>query len=278
MPCIGLGTYQMSGDSCTTAVCSALRLGYRHVDTASVYRNEAAVAKGIADSGIARRDIFITTKLQPKDHGVGAYDACIASLSRLNTDYVDLLLIHWPGVAGRRLDDPSIKETRKESWLAFQRLHREGKARAIGVSNYMPHHLEELCTAPWCEVQPAVNQFELHPLLQQADAVAACRKFGVVVEAYSSLARGAPALLTSEAATRIAATHSATVPQVCLAWALAKGFVVIPKSTDPARIAENFGAATLAPRLTADEIASLDALEASAGSMRTCWDPTTVVA
>lgn len=276
MPCIGLGTYQMSGDACTAAVCCALRTGYRHIDTASVYRNEDAVAKGIADSGVPRSDIFITTKLQPKDHGAGAYDACIASLARLKTGYVDLLLVHWPGVAGRRLDDPAIKDVRKESWLALQRLHKEGKARAIGVSNYMPHHLEELCTAPWCEVQPAVNQFELHPLLQQADAVVACRKYGVVVEAYSSLARGAPALLTSEAATRIAAAHAGTVPQVCLAWALAKGFVVIPKSTDPARIAENFGAAALASKLTPEDIASLDALEAAAGSLRTCWDPTTV--
>jgi 2,5-diketo-D-gluconate reductase A len=275
MPQIALGTFEMKGGPCVSAVTEALRQGYRHIDTAAVYRNEADVAEGIKLSGVPRADIFITSKLRPHDQGEGAYEACLQSLRNLGTDYLDLYLIHWPGVTGKKLDDPEIKDIRKQSWLALQRLYTEGKCRAIGVSNYMPLHLDELCAAPWCEVKPMVNQFELHPLLKQQKAVNACARHGIVVEAYSSLARGSPRLLESPVVLRIAEAHKASPAQVALAWALAKGFVVLPKSTHAERIASNLAAATLA--LTTDDVTALDALEETEGSVRTCWDPTTVL-
>ena len=160
-----------------------------------------------------------------------------------------------------------------QSWLCLERLQREGKARAIGVSNYMPWHLEELCGVPWCTVKPAVNQFEISPLLQQREAVAACVKWGIVVEAYSSLARGDPALMEHAAVTTPAAAHRVTPGQVLLRWGVQHGYVVIPKSTNPDRIASN--AALFDWALTGDEMAALDALECGG---RKCWDPTTIVA
>lgn len=273
MPLLGLGTFQVRDTLCVDAVKAAIAAGYRHIDTAAIYRNEEAVAKGIAESGVPREQLFITSKLKPHDHGEGAYAAAVASLERLSTPYFDLYLIHWPGVAGKKLDDPAQKDIRKASWLALQRLYDEGKARAIGVSNYMPGHLEELCTAPWCTVKPHVNQFELHPLLQQADVVAACRAHGIAVEAYTSLAQGDAKLLAAPAVTAAAAAHGVTPAQVCLRWAVQKGYVVLPRSTKSERIVSN--GAIFGWELTGDEMAALDALECG---HRFCWDPTAVKA
>lgn len=181
--------------------------------------------------------------------------------------------MHWPGVSGKAVDAADLKDERKASWLALQRLYREGRVRSIGVSNYMPWHLEELCTAPWCEVKPMVNQFEIHPLLPQADMVAASRRWGCAVEAYSSLARAAPELLESEAVKGAAAAHGVTPAQVALRWAVQQGFIVIPKSVQAARLAEN--AAILTWALSEDEMAAISAL--SCGK-RMCWDPTKVTA
>jgi 2,5-diketo-D-gluconate reductase A len=173
------------------------------------------------------------------------------------------------------VDDARQRALRRESWEALQRLHAEGRVRAIGVSNYMPWHLEELCGAPWCTVRPCVNQIELHPLLQQRETVAACRKFNIQVEAYSSLARGAPELMGAPPVTAAATAHGKTAAQVVLRWAVQKGYVVIPKSVKPERIAQNadvFGWA-----LAAAEEAALDGMEAAHGSsLRVCWDPTTI--
>lgn len=274
IPQIGLGTWQLTGDDAYKAVLAALRAGYRHVDSAAVYRNEEQVGKAVRDSGIPRDELFITTKLQPRDHGEGAYAACVASLAKLGMDYVDLYLIHWPGVAGRALDDPGIRDVRRVTWEAMQRLHAEKKARAVGVSNFMAWHIEELVTAPWCSVLPAVNQIELHPLLQQREAVAACEKHGIVVEAYSSLARGAPQLLEAPQLRAAAEAHGVTTSQVALRWALQRGYVIIPKSSKPERIAANMD--VLGFTLTAEEMDAITALETADTRLRTCWDPTTV--
>lgn len=304
MPQVQLGTYQLKGEACQSAVSAALKVGYRAMDSASVYRNEEDVRLALASSGLKREEVWLTTKLQPKDQGEKAYAACLASLEKLGTDYCDLYLIHWPGVQSYKLDDPVIKEERKKSWLALQRLYKEGKCRAIGVSNYMPLHLTELCEAEWCEVKPMVNQFEIHPLLQQREAQECCRKYGVAVQAYSSLARGAKELLEAEAVQQAAKRHGKTAGQVVLRWAVQQGIAVLPKSQNAARIQENAdvgvpmpvklgeaaeaaagagaagaaasGSSTSAWSLTEEEMAAISALEAEKGSMRTCWDPNTV--
>lgn len=277
MPMVGLGTFQAASTGCEEAVATALKTGYRLIDTASVYRNEAAVAAGIKASGIDRSQVFVTSKLQPTEAGDGAYEACLKSLERLGMDYVDLFLIHWPGKAKLAIDDPAQSEHRKRSWQALQRLYEEGKCRSIGVSNFMPKHLNELCSAEWCTVKPAVNQFELHPLLKNEDAVACCDRWGVQVQAYSSLARGATQLLDSKAVTAAAAAHGATPAQIVLRWALQKGYCVIPKSIKPERIVENWvGATTTEWSLSGEEMTALDSLEKKVGTLRTCWDPTTI--
>lgn len=287
LPRVGLGTYQVRGAECAAAVAAALRAGYRHIDTAAVYRNEGDVADGIAASGLPREQLFITSKLQPKDAGDGAYDACLRSLAALRTGYLDLYLVHWPGAQGMRLDDPALPEVRRRSWRCLERLHAEGRVRAIGVSNFTPAHLAEF-DGGWASVRPMVNQFELHPLCPAREIVAACRARGIEVVAYSSLARGAPQLLEAPAVAAAAAAHGVTPPQVALRWAVQRGFAVIPKSVRPDRVVENGPAAVGdgAPwSLTDEELAATDALgdpgaapgAARGGAvLRTCWDPYTV--
>lgn len=292
MPLLGFGTYCLRGPACVAAVEAALTCGYRLLDTAAVYRNEADVAEGLRRSGVPRADVFITSKLRPHDAGPPAYDACLASLAALGTPYLDLYLIHWPGRAGVALGDAvAQRAARRESWRALRRLLREGRVRAIGVSNFTPAHLAQLEEDAAADDaadagagaggndddggrRPSVNQVELHPLLQQRHVVAACAARGVVLQAYSSLARGAPALLAHPHVAAAAAAHGVTPGQVALRWALQRGFAVIPKSASRARIVENAGA--LRWRLGDAEMAALDALEDAVGSTRTCWDPHTV--
>jgi 2,5-diketo-D-gluconate reductase A len=287
MPQLGLGTYQMRGEPCASAVASALRLGYRLVDTAAVYRNEEDVAEGIRRSGVPREAVFVTSKLRPQDHGDGAYAAALQSLARLSTPYVDLFLVHWPGVAGKKPDDPSQASIRRRTWRDLERLHREGKARAIGVSNFLPRHLDSLAEEDGGEaaggeaaggapfVPPAVNQIELHPLLQQRGVVEACEARGIVVESYATLARGADALLAHPSVLRIAGEHAMTPAQVCLRWAVQRGWVVIPKSTSAERIRENLLALAGAD-LSEAEVRELNGLEEEGKGLRTCWDPNTI--
>ncbi len=179
IPQLGLGVWQTArGQVTRDAVASALRLGYRHVDTARIYGNERDVGLGVRDSGVARDQVYVTTKLWNDDQGFdSALRAFDASLARLGLEYVDLYLLHWP-VAGQRLD----------SWRALERIHGEKRARAIGVSNFMPGHLEELLAR--AQVVPAVNQIEVHPFLQHRETRALCAKRGIVVEAYSPLTHG----------------------------------------------------------------------------------------
>jgi diketogulonate reductase-like aldo/keto reductase len=274
MPAFGLGTFQMQGHTCHAAVLSALALGYRLIDTASVYRNEKEVGAAVDASGIPRSEIFITSKLRPQDHGARAYDAALASLSALGTPFFDLFLVHWPGVAGMKPHAPAQAAVRKETWLAMQRLLAEGKARAIGVSNYTEAHLAELCDAEWCTAKPALNQFELHPLLQQRCLVDECRRRGIAVQAYSSLAQGDKRLLEAPPLVEAAAARGGgvTPAQVALAWALQKGYSVLPRSARAERLSENAGA--LKVLLSPEEVARIDGLECGA---RICWNPYTVI-
>lgn len=255
LPRMGFGVYQAPrGEVTRAAVREALRVGYRHVDTAAIYGNEADVGRAVRESGIARNEIFVTTKLWNDDQG---YDAALrafdASLERLGLEYVDLYLLHWP-VPKRRLD----------SWRALERLRAEGKARAIGVSNFMTNHLEEL--AAHAKELPTVNQIEVSPFHQQRDVRAACAKAGIVVEAYSPLTRGQR--LGHPEVVRIAKESGHTPAQVLLRWALQRDMVVLPKSTHASRIEENFEARGLA--LSDAHMAALDALDEG---LATGWDP-----
>jgi 2,5-diketo-D-gluconate reductase A len=256
IPQVGLGVWQTPREVTREVVATALRLGYRHVDTARIYGNERDVGLGLRDSGVAREQVFITTKLWNDDQGFdSALRAFDASLGRLGLDYVDLYLLHWP-VAGRRLD----------SWRALERLHAEKRARAIGISNFMPPHIDELLTR--AQVVPSVNQIEVSPFLQHRETRALCARHGIVVEAYSPLTHGRR---LGHSAVKAVATRVARSPaQVLLRWAIQHGMVVLPKSTREARIREN--AAIFDFTLDAAAMAALDACEEG---FATGWDPRT---
>jgi len=255
IPQIGLGVWQTPrGEVTQAAVVAALRLGYRHVDTARIYGNERDVGIGVQKSGVPREEIFVTTKLWNDDQG---YDSTLrafdASLDRLGLEHVDLYLLHWP-VAGRRLD----------SWRALERIHADGRARAIGVSNFMSKHLDELLAR--AQVIPAVNQIEVSPFLQQRDARAFCARHGIIVEAYSPLTHGQR--LGHPVVTKVAKRVGRSPAQVLLRWGIQQGMVVLPKSTRETRIREN--AALFDFTLDADAMAMLDGCEEG---LATGWDP-----
>jgi diketogulonate reductase-like aldo/keto reductase len=255
IPQVGLGVWQIPrGEPTRNAVAAALRFGYRHVDTARVYGNEAEVGAAVRESGLPRGDIFVTTKLWNADQG---YDAALrafdASLGRLGLDHVDLYLIHWP-----------VKEKRRDSWRALERLHADGRARAIGVSNYLAPHLAELLDATG--VVPAADQIEVSPFLQQRETRALCARHGIVVEAYSPLTHGER--INDPAVARIAAAVGRSPAQVLLRWGIQHGLVVLPKSSKPDRIREN--AALFDFTLDGDAMAALDGLDEG---LATGWDP-----
>ncbi|MDB4927803.1 MAG: oxidoreductase of aldo/keto reductase family, subgroup 1 [Myxococcaceae bacterium] len=255
IPTVGLGVWQApQGEVTRAAVTTALKLGYRHVDTARIYRNEADVGAAVRESGVPREDVFVTTKLWNDDQGYDkALRAFDQSLGRLGLDYVDLYLLHWP-VAGRRL----------ESWRALEKLYAEGRARAVGVSNFLAPHLRELLDH--AKVTPAVDQIEVTPFLQHRYTRAFCAERGIVVEAYSPLTRGRK--LDHPAVAGVAARVGRTPAQVLLRWGVQRGMVVLPKSTHEARIAEN--AALFDFSLDDAAMARLDALEEG---LATGWDP-----
>jgi len=248
IPQLGFGVFQVPPEETQRIVEDALEAGYRHIDTAAAYGNEAAVGAAIAASGILREDIFLTTKLRNGEQGT-AREAFRNSLSELGVDYVDLYLIHWP-VPSRNLFT--------EAWKAMEALHANGEVRAIGVSNFLADHLDTLLRS--AEIVPAVNQVELHPTFQQAGVAAKSRSLGIAVEAYSPLGQGAD--LNAEAVTSAAEKHNATPAQVVLAWHLAQGTIVIPKSANSGRMRDNLAAVGVV--LTPAELSAITALEAGA--------------
>lgn len=257
IPAVGLGVWRAAaGHETHDAVSKALALGYRHVDTARIYGNETDVGRAVRSSGVSRDAIYVTTKLWNDDHG---YDAALrafdASLERLGLEYVDLHLVHWP-VAGARA----------ETWRAMERIAESGRARSIGVSNYLVPHLEELFQT--AKILPEVNQIELHPFLQHREAVALCKRHGIVVQAYSPLTRGRR--LDDPVIARIAARLGRTPAQVILRWNLEHGNVILPKSVREERMRENAGA--LAFTLDPASLGELDALDEGSAE---AWDPRT---
>ncbi|MCR6647502.1 MAG: aldo/keto reductase [Cellulomonas sp.] len=246
MPVLGFGVYKVSDDDATPAVAEALAAGYRLVDTATLYGNEAGVGRAVRASGLERDEVFVTTKLWNDAHGDAAEAAFAASVERLGLGVPDLYLIHWPAPA-RDLYVPT--------WRTLLRLRDEGRVRSVGVSNFQPAHLRRIVEDSG-EV-PVVNQVELHPYLQQRELRALHGELGVVTQAWSPLGRGA--VLADPVIGDIARTHGATPAQVVLRWHLDLGVAVIPKSVTPARIRENLAAADL--ELTEEDHERISALD-----------------
>ncbi len=233
IPCMGLGTWQSKDETARISVLSALSHGYRLIDTAAAYGNERGVGAGIRESGLAREEIFVTSKLRNADHGYRAtLDAFELTMEKLGLEYLDLYLIHWPNPVQFRT---MWEEATAGTWRAFEELYKAGRIRAIGVSNFMPHHIETLKKS--AEIMPMVNQLKLCPGIPQIDVVDYCRANGIVVEAYSPFGTGL--IFSNDAIRAIAQKYNKTVGQICLRWCLQKDFVSLPKSANPMRIKEN---------------------------------------
>ena len=229
IPQFGFGVFQVKPEDTVKAVATALEAGYRHIDTAEMYGNEAEVGAAIAESGLDRAEVFVTSKLNNGFHRPDdARRAFAASLDALGFDYLDLFLIHWPLPTRYGGDYVS-------TWQTLEEFYRDGRARSIGVSNFQPHHLRRLHNE--CEITPAVNQIEIHPYLTQDDVRAFCAEHEIAVEAWSPLAQGL--VLDDPTIVEIAKRAGKTPAQVVLRWHIERGDIVFPKSVTPARIAEN---------------------------------------
>ncbi|MCT6779021.1 aldo/keto reductase [Streptomyces sp. CS7] len=248
MPQLGFGVWQVPDDEAEKAVATAIETAYRSIDTAAIYENEKGTGKAIAASGVARDELFVTTKLwnseQGHDSTLRAFDA---SLDKLGLDYVDLYLIHWPVPA---------KDAYTDTYKAFEKILADGRAKAIGVSNFHPEHLKRLLAET--SVVPAVNQIELHPQLQQAEARAFHAEHGIATEAWSPLGQG-KGLLEVPTVVAVSQKHGRTPAQVVLRWHLQTGNIVIPKSVTPSRIKENLDVFDF--ELDADDLAAFAALD-----------------
>lgn len=247
MPVLGLGVAELSDSETERAVSAALEAGYRMIDTATVYGNEAAVGRAIAASGLPREDLFVTSKLATPDHGFqSSQDACKASLERLGLDYVDLYLIHWPG---------SEHGMYVDSWGGLMKAKEVGDTRSIGVSNFHTEHLAALVELSF--FTPAVNQIELHPLLNQEELRGINADYGVVTEAYGPL--GVGKLLDNPEIAAVAQTHGKSPAQVLIRWSLQLGNVVIPRSSSPERLKDNLD--VFGFELTDEEMSSINGLD-----------------
>ena len=246
MPWLGFGVFKVpDGQVVEDAIRKALEAGYRSLDTATIYGNERGVGNAMAASGIPRGEIFLTTKVWNDDQRAGrVMEAFEESLALLGTDYVDLYLIHWP-VRGRY----------KETWTVLEEIYRSGRARAIGVSNFLVHHLEDLLAD--AEVVPAVDQVEFHPRLLQPDLLKFCREHGVQMEAWSPLMQGQ--IISEPRVQQLAAKYGRTPAQIVLRWDLQHGVVTIPKSVRAERIVENSQIFDF--ELAPEDVAALDALD-----------------
>lgn len=245
IPVMGLGVYKNVDETeLETAVTSALEYGYRHIDTAKVYRNEKGVGRAIKDSGVPREEIFVTTKVWNTDQG---YDKTLKafdeSLEDLDMDYIDLYLIHWP-----------MPGTYVDTWEALEKLYKDGKVRAIGVSNFNPHHLQDLFNE--CEIKPMLNQVEYHPHLAQPELKTFCREHDILLEAWSPLKRGR--MFDEPVLVELAEKYGKTPAQIILRWDVETGVSTIPKSVSADRVRENGDVFDF--ELTAEEVKRISSL------------------
>lgn len=233
IPCVGFGTWQTpDGEVAINSVAEAIKCGYHHIDTAAVYGNEESVGRAIKQSGVDRKELFITSKLWNKNRGYeSTFKAFEETINKLQTDYLDLYLIHWPA-SSSRFDN--WDEINLDSWKAMTELYKAGKIKAIGVSNFLPHHLESLVKT---EIVPMVNQIEFHPGFMQTETVDFCRKNNILIEAWSPLGTGR--MLDNETLKAVAAKYNVSVAQLCIRWCLQNETLPLPKSVTPSRILEN---------------------------------------
>ncbi|KAI0644494.1 Aldo/keto reductase [Trametes meyenii] len=254
LPLVGLGVYK--NDDCVPACLAALKHGYRHIDSARMYKNEEQVGDAVRESGVPREEVFVTSKVNNPEHG---YEPALAaiddSLKKFGFDYIDLILIHSP------LSD---KERRLQTWRALLEAKKQGKVRTIGVSNYGPRHLEEIREAGL--ETPSVNQVELHPLCQQKEIVEYCGKHGIVVEAYSPLIRGQ----WTDKIVEIAKKYNKDPAQFLVRWSLQRGFVTLPKSSQPARVVSNVDVYDF--EISEEDVAAINALDKGKDGAIT-WNP-----
>ena len=257
IPCVGLGTWQSPDAVARNAVLSAFSHGYKLIDTAAAYGNEKGVGQGLKDSGLKRDEFFITSKLRNADHGYkSTLDAFERTINKLGVDYLDLYLIHWPiPVQFRMIWKPAMQET----WRAFEELYKAKKIRAIGVSNFMPHHIEALMET--ATIAPMVDQLKLCPGITQPEIVSYCREKGIVVEAYSPFGTGM--IFESQVMKELSEKYGKTVGQICLRWCYQKQFVSLPKSSNPMRIRDNLDFFDF--ELTNEDMAVIDSLNGSCG-------------
>ena len=247
IPQLGFGVWQVPADEAQDVVAEALKVGYRHIDTAAIYGNEEGVGRAIAESGIPREELYITTKLWVSDFKAGqTKEALRTSLQKLGLDYVDLYLIHWPS---------QEDEKYLEAWKALEELQAEGLTRSIGVSNFLPHHLDRVAEVG--TKTPAINQIELHPALQQRQVQEANESRGIKTQAWSPLAQGA--VFGDEPIVKAAEAHGVSPAQVIIRWHLQQGRILFPKSVTPERIASNFDVVGF--ELSDAEVDAITALE-----------------
>lgn len=249
IPQLGLGVFKVDDDVCEQLVLDALEVGYRHIDTAMIYRNEAAVGRALAASGIARDEIFVTTKLWNSDQGTENTPVALqTSLELLGLDYVDLYLIHWPA---------PLRDDYVATWLALEELHAQGLAKAIGVSNFEPEHLEKIMEAG--SITPAINQVELHPAFQQRTLRAFQEPLGIITEAWGPLGQGKYELSELPGLVELAKAKGRSIQQIVLRWHLQEGVVVFPKTARKERLIENLSVFDF--DLTAEEMDIVAAMD-----------------
>ncbi|WP_288478569.1 aldo/keto reductase [uncultured Clostridium sp.] len=259
IPSIGFGTFRTpSGEETEQSVLNAIKAGYRHIDCAAAYGNEKSVGDAIRKSGIAREELFVTSKLWNDEKG---YEKTIAAFNKtledLQLDYLDLYLIHWPIAKASK---NNWQEANSESWRAFENLYKQGKIKAIGVSNFLPHHFEPLLKT--AKIKPIVNQIEFHPGMLQEETVEFCKKNNILVEAWAPFSNGQ--ILSNPVLTEIADKYNKSVAQLSLRWIIQKGIVPLPKSVTPERIKSNLNVFDF--EISAQDSETIDKLTNCGGS------------
>lgn len=258
VPAIGYGTYKSVGDDSSRIFLEAIRQGYRYLDTASFYENEAEIGRAVRESGVARPELLLASKVWKTEMG---YDetmrAAERSLNRLGTDYLDLYLIHWPRPD---LENPDWRTLCRETWRAMERLYGEGVFRAIGISNFLPHHIENIAVSG--NVAPAVNQIEFHPGYPQLETVSYCHEHNILPQAWSPLGR--TRVLRDPLIETLSENYGKTPAQICLSYALMHGVMPLPKASSPERMRENLEAASFS--MEPEDVAVLDEMETTGWS------------
>lgn len=259
IPSIGFGTWQTpNGETAVEAVKTAIQAGYTHIDTAAIYANEKSIGIGIKESGIDREKLFLTSKVWNTERGYSkTLNAGVKTLNDLQTDYLDLYLIHWPA-SSNQFDN--WEKINAETWAAMEELYRQGKIRAIGVSNFLPHHLEALMKT--AVIKPSVNQIEFHPGFMQEECIEYCKSNDILVEAWSPLGTGK--MLTNETLKTIAAKYQKSVAQLCIRWVLQNDVLPLPKSITPSRIVENLAIDDF--KISQEDLQTINAMEYCGGS------------